>query len=126
MMVGDKHVEYLAALQVYARIHPASVHSRFLSRVEADQRPSWQVQSTYPGILMDACHDKIKDEETDDEMPPLVDAEDLTMIRETQVCTRRAEAVLALSEPRCSLGTAETGPSLAMSSRTQSHWHGNE
>ena len=35
------------------------------------------------------------------------------LVRETQVCTRQAEAVLAMSEPRCSLGTAEAGRSLA-------------
>ena len=36
------------------------------------------------------------------------------LVRETPVCTRQAEAVLATSEPRCSLGTAETGRSLAI------------
>ena len=33
--------------------------------------------------------------------------------RETQLCTRESESVLAMLEPRCGLGTAETGPALA-------------
>ena len=38
--------------------------------------------------------------------------DEVTLVREAQVCTRRAEAVLAVLEPRSSLGTAETGRSL--------------
>ena len=37
----------------------------------------------------------------------------LTLVRETQYCTRQAEALSAMSEPRRSLGAAETGRSLA-------------